>query len=904
MINFSYVTIGLIFEKGEVIMFNEQAKQIIKKLYSSLDMDFAVRETGELYERERGQTFANYKMASDYAYNLLKKEGFDAELYTFKADGLTTYQDKRLPIAWRATKGKLTVLSSCVPFSDPVIADFEKMPLSLIKHSVSTPEGGIRTKLVTEEQVWAGEDCTGAMVLLDNRPGDIGKYLDLGALGIVSDYISSADDYPDCTYWANACADDGGHWHVQSEDRDFIGYMVTPRIGRKLRLACANGAVDVLVESDGERYVGEIDGVTATLKGKSNKEFWLLAHLYEPFPSDNSMGVAGAITILKAIRELVKSGKLPEPDYTIRVLFALEHYGYSALYEALGTGVTDNVLGGLNIDGLPEQDKTNIRIIYPPYSSPFFATTFMKSALEVYTEVFPNKEYVSESLVQFTDDTFLGDSTTGVPTMWLMYGVDPKVANQHNTCVTMEWIDKEKYARVLSVLAFVTATSVCKIIPISDMLDNALRLANIKIEEKAKCNSDKAYISFYKRGEKAVILDFKKISDSPLIDEYANKIDDTYVEFVDENAGIWQNYAKTIVAKRVQKGLPFDRINAPKSSRKVLPDRVIYGPFGLMLSAMDGKKNLEQLIRESLWETDKELTDDIFKEHVNAVFFLDRYGYISVKEQNPLNKEDLKNALKELGVNKDDLVLLHSSLSGCGRLQGGANAVIDAFLESANTLLAPCLTRPYVAFEGAVNKNKNFRPYDKKDYSNIWTGSVPVAMLKRGAIRSAHATHSWCGFGDMAKDCLSAHALLDPPTGETSPLDYALKHNGKIVMYGVGARALTFLHYVEDKVNAEFLANAIVKVKGEDGKVTTHMIPKHLPGCRDFYKGDGFSSKIMRKMIEKGLVVKSVKFGIGNIYLFDMQDLFDKAMKVFSEDKNATLCEDPNCRFCSKFYKK
>lgn len=867
-------------------------------------MDFAIKETGELYSREKGQTFLNYKMASDYTYELLKREGFNPELYTFKADGVTTYQDKRMPIAWRANMGKLTVLSSCVNFDNPVIADFEKEPLSLIKHSVSTPKGGVRTKLVTEEQVWAGEDCTGAMVLLDNRPGDLSKYLDLGALGVVSDYITSADDNPDCTYWANACADDGGHWHVQSEDRDFIGFMVTPRIGRQLRLACANSTVQVLVECDGERYEGEIDGVTATLKGKSNKEFWLLAHLYEPFPSDNSMGIAGAITILKTIRDLVKSGDLPEPDYTVRVLFAMEHYGYSALYEALGTGVTDNVIGGLNIDGLPEKDKPHLRIIYPPYSSPFFANTFMKSAFEVYPEVYPNTEYLNGEMVQFTDDTFLGDSTTGVPTMWLMYGADPKSANQHNTCVTMEWIQADKYARVLSMLGFVTVASVCKVIPIKDMLDNALRLANLTIEKKAKINSDKAYISFYKRGEKQTILDFKKISSSPLIDEYANKIDDTHVEFVDKNAGVWQNYAKTIVPTRVQKGLPFDRINAPKHARKILPDRVIYGPLGLILSAMDGKKNMEQLIREAVWEDgNKALTDDTFKEYVDAIFFLAKYNYISVVENNPITKDDLVKALKELGVEKDDLVLLHSSLSGCGHLQGGANVLIDAFLECANTLLAPSFTRPYVAFEGAVNKNKGYRPYDKNDTSNIWTGGVPKVMLKRGAIRSAHASHSWCGIGDMAKDALSAHALLDPPTGETSPLDYALKHKGKIVMYGVGARALTFLHYVEDKVNAEFLDNAIVKVKGDDGKISTYMIPRHLPGCRGFYKGDGFDSKILKKMVEKGLVVKSVKFGIGNIYMFDMEDLFDKAMAVFSEDKNATLCEDPNCLFCSKYYK-
>lgn len=882
-------------------MFNDQAKQIIKQLYDSFDMDFALRETNELFKLEYGQTFDNYKQASSYAYELLKKEGFNPELYTFKADGITTYQDKRLPIAWTAKKGKLTVLSSCVKFPDPVIADIEKVPFALIKHSVSTPEGGIRTKLLTEEQVWAGEDCTGAMVLVDTRPGNISKYLDLGALGVVSDYLTSADDYPDCTYWANSCSDDNGHWHVQSEDRDFIGFMVTPRIGRMLRLACANSTVEVLVESDGRRYAGEIDGITATLKGKTDKEFWLLAHLYEPFPSDNSMGVVGAITILKCLRKLIQEGVLPEPDCTIRVNFALELYGYSAMYEALGRGITDNVIGGLNVDGLPEQDKKTLKIIYPPYSSPFFANTFMKSALEVYTEVFPNKEYLEEEFIQFSDDTFLGDSTTGVPTMWLMYGVEPSKGNQHNSCVTMEWIERDKYARVLAVLAFVAAVSVCKIIPIKDMLENALRIANKKIAEAKDKNIHKAYESFIKRGEKAILLDFKKISDSPLIEDYANKIDDTYIEFEDKNASVWQNYAKNFIPKREVIGLPFDRIRAPKSDRKILPDRVIYGAFGLTLSAMDGKKDLERLIRESLWEVGRELTDSAFREYVNGVLYLAKYGYLSVEEKNPLTKDDLISALKELGLTKDDLVLLHSSLSGCGHIQGGEDAIIDAFLESANTVLTPSFTRPYVAFEGAVNKNKSYRPYDKDNYTNIWTGAIPMAMLKRGAIRSKHATHSWCGLGEKAEACLEKHGLLDPPTGETSPLDYALKNKGKIVMYGVGARALTFLHYVEDKVDSAFLGNAIVKVKGENGKITTEVIHRHLPGCRDFYKGDGFDSKIMKNMISKGLKVESVKFGIGNIYMFDMQDLYEKAMDEFKEDKNATLCDNPNCLFCRKY---
>ena len=384
------------------------------------------------------------------------------------------------------------------------------------------------------------------------------------------------------------------------------------------------------------------------------------------------------------------------------------------------------------------------------------------------------------------------------------------------------------------------------------MLENALNWANIQLEKRKGINSDPAYMSYFRRGEKQLILDFKKISDSPLVDEYANKIDDTFVEYAGE-MGTWQKYAKTLIPKRETKGLPFDRIKVPKELRKSLPNNVIYGPFGLVLSAMDGKKDLEQIIREVYWEASSVApSETIFKQYINSIFYLAEYGYLSVQEQQVLTKEDLKKALKELGVKKTDLVMVHSALSRCGHLQGGADAFVDAFLESAETVLAPSFTRPYIAFEGSVNKTSLFRPFDKNSTGNIWTGTVPVNMLKRGAVRSAHATHSWCGIGPRAKACLADHGLLDSPTGQTSPFTYAIKNNGKIITYGVDVSSLTMLHYLEDQSGAEFLANAVVKVKNDNGKLSTHVIPRHLPGCRGFYGGKGFESKIMRKMIEKG----------------------------------------------------
>ena len=57
-----------------------------------------------------------------------------------------------------------------------------------------------------------------------------------------------------------------------------------------------------------------------------------------------------------------------------------------------------------------------------------------------------------------------------------------------------------------------------------------------------------------------------------------------------------------------------------------------------------------------------------------------------------MTKQEIINGLSSLGLKKGDLVLLHSSLYSLGHVEGGPDAVIDAFLEtigSEGTLLVP-----------------------------------------------------------------------------------------------------------------------------------------------------------------------------------------------------------------------
>ena len=57
-----------------------------------------------------------------------------------------------------------------------------------------------------------------------------------------------------------------------------------------------------------------------------------------------------------------------------------------------------------------------------------------------------------------------------------------------------------------------------------------------------------------------------------------------------------------------------------------------------------------------------------------------------------MKKQEISAALQEMGLKKADKVLRHSSLLSLGQVEGGPDAVIDAFLDvlgSEGTLLVP-----------------------------------------------------------------------------------------------------------------------------------------------------------------------------------------------------------------------
>lgn len=616
-------------------------KELLKKLYDSADIDFLIKEGTALTDIEFKQTFREYRKAAEYTYRLLKREGIDAEFLSFPADGKTTYQDFRTPLAWEASKGRLTVTKSPIPFEDPIVADYERHPFHLIKGSTGTSEDGVKARLLTEAQVLAGADAAGAMVILSAdkfaRSGSITPMLDRGAVGFISSCVGLGMEKqtPDCIAWCNAATDDHAHWHVQSEDRPFLGFSVSPRTGDLLREACAKGEVEVLAQSDACRYEGEINAVCGYVRGKSEKEIWIIAHLFEPFFADNCVSVVMAMEIAKQIR------KLGVPNFSVRLVFSAETYGLAAVWDHYKQKLRGKVLGGLDIDTPPAYtfDK-NFATRFNPYCSPFFGNYLFLKCAEVYEEVFPNTERCARFLTQYGDDLIMGDPTIGIPTV---YFEEADCLHWHSSYWIPERVEPDKLRRSFAFVAlwsitaaFLDEENVKKLLP------DFVRIAQARLDVAAAEDNSLQRMAYFLQGEQSQILSLSRAVEAAGIREAAEKLSispvgQTVFDFPSLEA------IRNVIPERAAEGFPYDLVKIPYAERRPLPNAVIYGAFATVLAMMDGKKSLAEIITKAAWEhrltvNDKTkhfipLSDQLIKDYTDAVYYLADAGYLTVKER-------------------------------------------------------------------------------------------------------------------------------------------------------------------------------------------------------------------------------------------------------------------------------
>ncbi len=232
-----------------------------------------------------------------------------------------------------------------------------------------------------------------------------------------------------------------------------------------------------------------------------------------------------------------------------------------------------------------------------------------------------------------------------------------------------------------------------------------------------------------------------------------------------------------------------------------------------------------------------------------------------------MNSRELSTALKELGLQRGDIVLLHSSFISLGEFEGGPEAVVEAFLRvlgTKGTLLAPVF--------GDLGVLTNvIRQHPKAVIS-----TAPVGTL--------------AAIGAQAQEICQGHWQAETAHGEDTPFLKIADLGGYVCLLGVDQDRNTTLHSVEALLKLPYLGTTSSEFTAPNGKRISKTW-KYYPGPhRDFIGLD-------RYFREAGIMTQR-RIGNAEVRLLKARDMIEVGRELGQRDPAFALCHNPNCEGC------
>ena len=167
-----------------------------------------------------------------------------------------------------------------------------------------------------------------------------------------------------------------------------------------------------------------------------------------------------------------------------------------------------------------------------------------------------------------------------------------------------------------------------------------------------------------------------------------------------------------------------------------------------------------------------------------------------------LNKDELFCQLRAMGAPKDSVVLMHSSMKLIGEYEGGAEALLDAlieyFTEDGGLFLLPTHTGGNLCKKDAITLDLT-----KRQANNNLGVISKLALERDDGVRSENPVLSLMVFGNRkkAESFIADDAYVTSPSAPESCYGKLAKHNGYVLLVGVGQEKNTFLHGVGEILN-------------------------------------------------------------------------------------------------------
>lgn len=283
------------------------------------------------------------------------------------------------------------------------------------------------------------------------------------------------------------------------------------------------------------------------------------------------------------------------------------------------------------------------------------------------------------------------------------------------------------------------------------------------------------------------------------------------------------------------------------------------------------------------------------------------------------NKQQLQDQLESMGLKGDETILIHSSMKSIGEVDGGADSVLDAWMEyfKDGLLLLPTHTWKTVNADNPV-----YNPQTTPSCVGLLTN---MFMKRDGVIRSLHPTHSMAGYGKSAAEYLAGEEYNNTPCTPGGCYDRLKDAGGKVLLVGVGHERNTYIHSVEEVLNvpnrlSDMPMELVIELLKEDKDNKNKKLPHYNRAdgwkkCIDSNGGYDNNNKLCRKVyvrkhynaqqphisedfvklnqifLDSG-VVKKVKFGDADSLLCDAKGMFNVVRQVIAPDPECIVTKD------------
>jgi aminoglycoside 3-N-acetyltransferase len=267
------------------------------------------------------------------------------------------------------------------------------------------------------------------------------------------------------------------------------------------------------------------------------------------------------------------------------------------------------------------------------------------------------------------------------------------------------------------------------------------------------------------------------------------------------------------------------------------------------------------------------------------------------RKRHTVTEQSVVDGLRDIGIRDGDFVVLHSSLSSLGWVDGGPETVVDAFLEvlgEGGTLMTPTFTNCFAPRNGLKRDKQG--PFDPHRTPSSTGRITETVRCRSGSFRSLHPIHSAAAIGMLAETLTRGHENACD-FGPETPFGQSMRADATIVLLGVGQRVNSTLHAVEDILGMPYLEDEQALIVREDGSIGTFACKQCPTGCRDFYRGEG--SK-WNRAIQKSGVVRHARLARAPVQIMHAAGLAQAALDLLEADPELLLCDRPTCTFCSR----